>query len=97
MVIAELLIESLHGLNEIHALQLVVLSHLADEHRGVDGVLIAHMVAREVTVALLKAEDKALNLAGIGKPGDDVADVLKAGKATAQLKAILLSKGVDHG
>ena len=54
------------------------------------------MVAREVSVALLETEDEALGLPGVCEFGDDVADVLKAGQATAQLKAVFCSERIDH-
>ena len=97
MIVAVLLIQRAHGLNQVEALQFVVLGHLADEHGGIDGVLVAHVVAGQIAVALLEAKDEAVDLAGIGQTGDDVADVLEAGEAAAQLKAVLLGQRVNHG
>ena len=85
------------GIGQVLALQLVVLGHLADEQRRVHSVLIAHVVARKVAVALLKAKDEALDAPLVGEAGDDIADVLKAGEAATQLKAVLGSQRVHHG
>ena len=55
------------------------------------------MVAGQVAVALLEAEDEAVGLARVGQLGDDVADVLEARQATAQLEAVFRSQRIDHG
>ena len=54
------------------------------------------MVAREVPVALLEAEDEAVGLPSVRELGDDVADVLEAGQTTAQLEAVFCSERIDH-
>ena len=86
-----------HGLGQVLARQLVLLRHLADEQAGVHGVLVAHVVAGQVAVTLLEAEDEAVCLARVGQLGDDVADVLEARQATAQLEAVFRSQRIDHG
>ena len=85
-----------HRVREVFPLQLVTLRHLADEQARVYGVLVAHVVAREVSVALLEAEDEAVGLPRVREFGDDVADVLEAGQTTAQLKAVFNSERIDH-
>ncbi len=86
-----------HRVGEALPDKLVVLRHLADEQARVDRVLVSHVVARKVAVAFLEAEDEAVGLPGIGKLGDDIADVLEAGQATAQLETVLRGERIDHG
>ena len=95
-VVAELVVERLHGVDQVHAAALVVTRHFADEHGGHHGVLVAHIGAAQVAVALLEAEEEPALLALLLQAGDLLADVLEAGKRAAQLKAVLAGQGVKH-
>ncbi len=85
-----------HGLRQVLAAKLVVLRHLANQQAGVHGVLVAHVVARQVAVAFLETEHETVGLARIGQLGDDVADVLEARQAATQLKAVFRSQRIHH-
>ena len=72
----------------------VVSSHLADEHGADDGVLIADVGASQIAVALLKAEDEAVDLTGSLEVGNLVTDPLEAGQHIAHLHAVMLCHSV---
>ena len=63
---------------------------------GVDRVLIAHVRAGEVAVALFKAEDIALRMAARLQQGDLLADILEARQHAAQFHAVFVGDGRDH-
>ena len=60
---AELLAQLLQLIQQRQPLRLVIRRHFANQHRRVDGVLIAHGRAGQVAVAFLEAEDVALGVA----------------------------------
>ena len=92
-----LLVQRAHSLGQVHAAQFIILRHLANEQARIHGIFVAHVIARQITIAFFEAENESVDLAGIGKLGDDVADVFKAGKAATQLEAVFRSKRVNHG
>ena len=67
----------------------VVGGHFADQHAADDGVLIPHIAAGQVAVALLEAEDEPLHFPGGLQLGDLVADPLEAGQHVAALHTIV--------
>ena len=69
------------------------LRHLRDEHARHHAVLVAHVRARQIAAALLKAKDEALRLARRFEPTDDLADVLEARQALAHLCAVVRRDG----
>lgn len=76
-------------------LSLIVLRHLADNHRAVDRILVAHMAAGHVAVTLLKAEQEAVFLALLLQQGDLLTDVLEAGEDVDHLDAVALGDDVS--
>ena len=90
-------VERLHGLVEVHAALGVPSGHLAGEHTGHDGVLVACVQAHEVAIALLEAHEEAVALASLDELVHLAADVLEAGEHATNLKAIVLGQGVGHG
>ena len=94
LVVAILFVQDIDGIDERHALFFVVGSHFADDHAAVHGVLIAHIAAGEVAVALF--EQVALRVSFALKQSDLVADILEAGEGTANFNAVILRDAVDH-
>ena len=74
----------------------VVSGHLADEHGGDDGVLVADVRAGQVAVGLFEAEDEALDFPVRLEGGDLVADPLEAREGLSHLDAVVLGHEVGQ-
>ena len=59
-IIAVGLIERVHCVTKRHAAALIEARHFTEKEHSVHTVLIAHVAAREIAVALFKAKEKAL-------------------------------------
>ena len=81
---------------ERHALPRVPCGSLADEKHSVDRVLIAHVRAGEIAIALFKAENIPFRMPGRFQKGDLLADIFEASQNAAQLDAIFLRDCRDH-
>src|SRR5699024_5859077 len=68
----------------------VVSSHLTDQHRSDDSVLIAHVRSCKVSVALLESKDEAVYLSCCLELCDLVADPLESCQDTSQLYSVVL-------
>ena len=68
----------------------VVCRHLADQHGSDDRILVTHIGACKVSVALLKAENETIHLAVRLKLRDLVADPLEAGQGLSELHSVML-------
>ena len=95
-VVAELFVQRFDRVEQGLALGGVGGGRLADEQRRVDGVLIPHMRAGQIPVALLKTEDEAVGAAFRFKQADLLADELEAGQGAAQLNAVFLRDRRRH-
>ena len=95
-MIAQLGIERVDLIGQIHALALELRSQIGREHGGDDGVLVAGVGALEVAAALLEAEDEAILLALLLQRKDLAADVLEARQNTAHFHAVFRRDLVGH-
>ena len=93
---AELLAQLLQLIQQRQPLRLVIRRHFANQHRRVDGILIAHGRAGQVAIAFLEAEDVALGVAFLFQQPNLLADELEAGEHVAQLHAVLLANRHSH-
>ena len=96
-IVAVLFVHSFSCFKQAYADGTVVCSHLADEHRTDNSVLIPYIRAAEVAVALLKAEDKSVSLSGSFEISYLLADKLEAGEDVAHLNAVILGDFVGNG
>ena len=87
-MIAQLGIESVHLLRQIHALTLELGRQVAGQHGGHHRVLVPGIGALEVAAALLKAKDETVLLAFFLQSEDLAADVLKACQDRLYLYAV---------
>ena len=93
---AELVVEGVDGVQQGLALLCVPSRRLADQQGGVHRVLVPHMGAGEIAVALFKAEDEPLFLPRRFQQADLLADELEAGEGAAQLHTVFLADGIRH-
>ena len=91
-----LLAQQLQLVQQGQALGLEVGGHLAHQDSGVHRILVAHVGAGQVAVALLEAKDVAFRVALLLQQADLFADELEAGQHVAQLHAVLLADRHGH-
>ena len=95
-VIAKLFVQRFNGIQQRHALLGIPGGGFTHQQRGVYGILIPHMSAGQVTIALLKAKDIAFHMALCFQLADLLADELKARQSAAQLHAVLFGNRRCH-
>ena len=95
-VVAVATVEGIDCIDQVHALLLIVLGHLADDHARADGVLVAYVRARAIAVTFLETEHVAIEGALGGKVVENAADVFEAGKGAHHGNAVVGGDRVDH-
>ncbi len=96
-IAAEALVKCVDGIGKRHAALLVPACRFAEQEHGVDAVLVTHMCAGEIAIALFKAEGEALRVPLAFQKTDLFANVFKAGECAAKLCAAGFRDGVCHG
>ena len=93
--IAVLLIERHDRVVQRHALIVVVRRHLSDHHGRSNGILISHIVAHHVAVALLKGENVVVAVR-LFPLGNTLRHELEAGEGVLEMDSVCLADSSCH-
>ena len=69
----------------------VICGHFTDEHGSNDCILVPHIRAGKISVALFESEDEAVHFTVCFQIGDLIADPLEAGQGLAHLNSVMLT------